>query len=405
MASPDSEVPIPALRDDIVLNPILIEGEQYIAIIDPYSVASENIVIHSDAMAILELLDGQNTLKHLWDSLELPYSDPIADKVTDFVTGIGELGFLANDTFRELRTAVHSKWNETRIRPMTSAGRSYPGSKQEAGEFFGRILSAGSGYDVAKPVKAVLMPHLDLKVAEDVYSPVLQAMQDCKPDLIVMIGTCHYATDGYLIPTFKSYDTPFGILETDTELVQRIVESFTPGILGDDFVHQPEHSLEYPAVVLKFLYGDAAPAVVPLLFTGLHECAADSEDGSKVFTEILCTLRRTFNRDGRRILYVMSGDLSHYGLRFGDDVPASELDDSVNEVEQQVLKALTDADADEWFNIIDRNNDRTRICGLSPVWLGLSLSMPGSGFIHSHFKWSDDATGSAVTCVTATFSD
>ena len=97
---------------------------------------------------------------------------------------------------------------------------------------------------------AILMPHIDFRVAPAVYGPGFAPLQDHDADLVIMVGTSHYWADDAFILTEKDFTTPLGIVKTDVDLVRALSESL-PGVAKTDIAHRPEHSLELHLVGLQ----------------------------------------------------------------------------------------------------------------------------------------------------------
>ena len=91
----------------------------------------------------------------------------------------------------------------------------------------------------------------------DVYAQVWKRATQAarEAELVIMLGTDHYGSDLFSL-TRQNYATPFGVLPTDTAIVDRLAT-----VIGEDAAyagelrHRGEHSLELVAVWLHHMRG------------------------------------------------------------------------------------------------------------------------------------------------------
>ncbi|MCB0026034.1 MAG: AmmeMemoRadiSam system protein B, partial [Caldilinea sp.] len=131
--------------------------------------------------------------------------------------------------------------------------------------------SAEAPIDWSKPV-GVLSPHIDYprggKVYADVWKHAAQAAREA--ELVILLGTDHYGGELFTL-TRQSYATPYGVLPTDTAIVDRLA-----AVLGEDEAfagelrHRGEHSLELVAVWLHHMREGRPVPVVPILTGSFH---------------------------------------------------------------------------------------------------------------------------------------
>src|SRR5581483_11404972 len=104
----------------------------------------------------------------------------------------------------------------------------------------------------AKPVRGVLSPHIDFERGGHAYAHAWKAVAEgCEADLFVVFGTAHAGTDSARFAlTRKSYGTPLGTIDTDQELVERLVASYEgeDDLFAGEVAHKGEHSIEFQMV-------------------------------------------------------------------------------------------------------------------------------------------------------------
>jgi predicted class III extradiol MEMO1 family dioxygenase len=92
----------------------------------------------------------------------------------------------------------------------------------------------------------------------------------------------------------------------------------------------------------------------------------------------------------RRYCIVTGADLAHVGPRFGDERPIGQAEAArVQADDHALLEPVLLNDAEAFFAEATRQQDRNRICGLSPVYALLRLLPPGPGRLLSYGQWPD----------------
>jgi AmmeMemoRadiSam system protein B len=132
--------------------------------------------------------------------------------------------------------------------------------------------------------------------------------------------------------------------------------------------------------------------IVPLLASFANEClvrgespgqARDVEGGLAALGDAMAAVPR-------RYCIVAGADLAHVGPRFGDawQVTAPDLA-RVEAEDRALLDAVRARDAEGFFMEARRQQDRNRICGLSPIYALLRLVPRGVGRLLRYGQWPD----------------
>src|SRR5947207_1417010 len=90
---------------------------------------------------------------------------------------------------------------------------------------------------------------------------------------------------------------------------------------GAELVHRGEHSIEFQAVFIRYLFGGRRDfTIVPILTSFAHDALARGkrpEDDRRV-ARFLDAVVETAAAQKRRVAFVAGADLAHMGPRFGD---------------------------------------------------------------------------------------
>ena len=115
-------------------------------------------------------------------------------------------------------------------------------------------------------------------------------------------------------------------------------------------------------------------------------------------------LRAAEREAGEPVCYVISGDLAHIGPHFGDK--QNLRDESLAHSRRQdkaILDAAVCADPEAYFRVIAQEDDKRRICGLSPTWLALSVAGASSGRMLHYDQYVDPRRSLSVSFASMAF--
>ncbi len=108
-------------------------------------------------------------------------------------------------------------------------------------------------------------------------------------------------------------------------------------------------------------------------------------------------LRDELAADSRSVCIIAGVDFAHVGRKFGDERAADEA--FVKWVEQEdhaLIENIVRGDPEGFFHAIDKDKDRRRICGLSPMYTQLELLRGRRGRLLKYDVALEPPTQSAV---------
>jgi AmmeMemoRadiSam system protein B len=405
-------------------------GQRCIALRDPAGYTEAVLVLPLPLVEWLALLDGQRGVVDIQAELTRQYGTIVPRaEIEEVIATLDEHGFMDSPRFAELRARIDGEFLAGPMRPAVHAGSAYAAGADElraamdgffsppagpgpvgggaraagpprgragrggdAGVRRGRRGTRGGGGEPA--VRGLIAPHIDFHRGGPAYAWGYRDLAErCDADLFVVLGTCHAGMPDPFAVTAKAYDTPFGPAPVDRDFVEALARRARQDCFGSELAHRKEHSIEFQAVFLRYLYaGSRDVAIVPVLTSFAHECLARGQrpaDDPRV-PRFLDALAETIAASGRRVALIAGADLAHVGPRFGDGAPVSPEQQQVIEREDRaMLEAVTAGEAEAFFDAVAADGDRRRICGYSPIYALLKALDGAPGTLRRYGQWPD----------------
>ncbi len=367
----------PKLRP-IDAQPFAQNGQPALLLRDPLQLSGNYLVLPQELGPVLGLFDGSRDLGGIHNAFRLRYGAAVPhDLLLQLVQVLDDNFMLDNERSAEAHARSLEAYRQAPFRPPTMAGQSYPADPSQLRGLFDTYLGRVNGVHApAADGCGVLSPHIDYPRGGPVYAAVWKQARDMArdADLVVLLGTDHYSMGDRLTLTRQSYATPYGVLPTDTGIVDALAD-----VLGEDEAfagelrNRGEHSLELVATWLHHVRGGQAVAMVPILTGSFGDFVAGRGDPATdaTLTAFLATLRRAIA--GRSALIVASGDLSHVGPAFGGAPVDAKGRARIQAADDELIRHMAAGSADGFFAAIRRERDRNNVCGVAPFYLMLRL--------------------------------
>jgi AmmeMemoRadiSam system protein B len=186
-----------------------------------------------------------------------------------------------------------------KIRKAGNRGRFYPFSPVEIANMIEKWNIADGDFDKTIIPKAIISPHAGYIYSGYTANKAHRFLPLAEFDTIVVIGPSHHVRfRGISASFFDSYETPFGLLDIDTDLLDSLNKHYNFTFSED--AHFLEHSTETQMPFIAY-YHDLNVKVVELVY------------GMGVsYVEISRIIRHLFVVKKEKIGVVISTDLSHY---------------------------------------------------------------------------------------------
>lgn len=403
----DFHVSLPKLRL-IDTTPIQYEGASYLLLRDPLGLSENTLLVPQPMIPLLALSDGTRSPSTLRAALAIRYGLFLTpQRIEEFLHALDDALLLENERARQARRIAQDEFRQAAFRQPASAGASYPADPQELTEYLHSYLSkvnghtsedgAPSGQNGRSALRGIISPHIDYErggtVYAQVWSQAAEAVQ--KADLAIIFGTDHFS-EGYPISlTRQNYATPFGLLPTDTKIVDALAEVIgEEAAFAGELHHRREHSIELAAVWMHYLRNKRPIPMVPILTGSLSH---PGQDGRAQELEPLLDVLRPIIKT-RNTVVIAAGDLAHVGPAFDTEPVDPGKLILLKQSDDELIEAMCAGSAERFFGAIQRVQDQNNVCGVSPIYLTLRLLAPLKGARHGYAVCpADQANTSVVT--------
>ncbi|MBI5242286.1 MAG: AmmeMemoRadiSam system protein B [Elusimicrobia bacterium] len=411
--------PIPRLRRDVAMVPAELKGKPAFILQDQEGIAKEIVALSPAGMALAALFDGRSTAEEIRAVLAKRMRvDLTAAQIREIADQLEKANFLETALVQSERKRGLEEFFSSPIRKAVLKG-AYPENKLELAAYFGKLLRdpKGPGKGIAEaptlqaPPAGLIAPHIDIERGGPAYAWSYQALSESPPpDLVVALGVAHASPKSPWVMTRKDYETPYGPIPTSQELYEDIRNQLWYDPAEEEWVHRNEHSLEYQALWLKFLWREKTPPWVPILVSSFERFCPDKPPSSAgSVEEALRNIGELLARRAkeRKILILAAVDLAHVGPKFGDDLELDvELKKKLEAEDRATLERAMALDADGFYLSGIAEGGWRKLCGLSALYTSLrwlkALGAKGPGEL-LRYGQASDPMGGIVSFASAVF--
>lgn len=389
--------------------PVQGEGEQLICLRDPEGFAGQPVFLNQTGVFLVSRMDGANTLRDIQADFFRASGEIIpSEQLEGLVEQLDEMGFLDSERYRSLRQKQDAEFLSSAVRPAHHAGSAYALDPDELRSqingFFDHPDGPGSapGNDGRKDLRGLIAPHIDFRRGGPTYAQAYKTLgQAAGADRFILFGTCHTPMRQRFALTRKDFETPLGVAAVDAEFVDRLAAKLPGDYFLDEISHRGEHSLEFQAVMLKYVLAEPQDfKIVPVLVGSFHDICENGKTGAEneEIEAFIRAVHDSIGESGGKTFVLAGADLAHVGRRFGDASGPSEV--SMKRVEREDLEFLnliTGGDAEGLFRVIAADGDSRRICGFPPIYMAMRTLRTCRGELLQYRQWTDFESGAAVT--------
>jgi len=390
---------LPRLRPELDIFPSPVAERPGLLLRDPFKYTEQILIIPPLLAAGLAYFDGEQTTLDLQAHLSMHAGQLVpAEIVEALLTALQSNGFLRTAEFEEMRAARQREFAAAGMRHPAHAGSGYPEEAGALRETFGEYLNAHVG-PAEKPIIGLAAPHVSPFGGADCYAAAYGRLQQeaaaqAREKTIVLLGTSHYGQPERFGLTRKAFTTPFGTLQPDKALVDRLATQAAGAVVMEDYCHAVEHSLEFQCVFLQQMLGSQFK-ILPILCGPFAKALYTGElperdDQVYRFFDVLGELAE---QEADKLFWVLGIDLAHVGRRYGD--PFSAYADSgamltVKERDHERLRHACNGEAEDFFELVKPEQDELKWCGFSPLYTFLQVMPQARGTVLRYDQWNID---------------
>lgn len=404
---------LPALRP-IDAAPVEVEGETHFRVCDPTGLAEEQVILSAGAFFIATLLTGFSTMRDVQAAfakqtggVHVP-----AEQILEIVRFLDGLGFLQTDTFSKKQREIIEGFRNATVREAALAGKSYSDDPATLRRFIDDFFTMPEGPGAMPatpgedpPLRCLIVPHIDFARGACSYAHGYARLYAAgKPNTVFIFGVAHAGAPVPFVMTRKDFATPLGTLQVDHAAMDALETACDWDPYEWELVHRNEHSIEFQAVMLAYLYGPDVK-IVPILAASLVADPEDKNPGKHpAVKKFLDACRAYAAQKENRVAVIAGADLAHVGPCFGDDF---ELDDSIRASigfrDMEDLVHVRSGDASRWYKAVMADNNARRVCGLGCIYGALETMGKHSKSELLHYGSGDDPAGGVVTFASLAF--
>ncbi|MBS1809895.1 MAG: AmmeMemoRadiSam system protein B [Acidobacteria bacterium] len=398
---------LPRLRSALDVFPSPVEDQPGLLIRDPFRYTEDILIIPPVFISALQMLDGRHTETEVQNRLTQVIGRPFPiHPLHEFVEVLRMSGFLETEEFNAMRAQKHAEFAAEPFRLPSHAGAAYPDSQVELRSRLNNYLMTIVPPNPA-PILGIAAPHVSPEGGWQCYAAAYNRLRGLKDKLqgktIVILGTSHYGEPEKFGLTRKSFQTPYGTIETNMELVDWLMKRAGDAINIEDYCHSVEHSIELQVVFLQHMLGNDFK-ILPVLCGAFVESfmsgkLPETGDGVRNFFEALGEMQE---QQGDNLFWVLGIDLAHIGQRYGDPLEARAEQGYLQEVREkdyERMQQVCAGNSGEFFELVVRDYDPLKWCGFTPVYTFMQAVKGAHGEVLKYDQWNIDE--SSVVSFTA----
>lgn len=395
--------------------PVEASGQHAICLRDPLNYADNHLLVPPNVFFIISHFDGKHSILDIQAKYTQRYGDVLfSDYVQKIIQELDKNLFLDNNRSRDFIQKIRDNFRNSSVRKAVHAGIAYEGDKERLREqienFF--VSEDGPGRPSCEnntgSLKAIMAPHIDIRSGGPCFAWAYKDVaESSNAELFIIFGIAHSGARNLFALTNKVFETPFGAVETDEDFLESLLEKLKFNYFEDEFAHKNEHTIEFQLVFLQYLYHNKKKfKIIPILCSSFVEAARDGKNPLKIpqFKDFVSSLKETIETSRKKTCVIASVDLAHVGYRFGDMEVQDEAYLKRLEYEDiNMLRYVEGLDAEGFYNSIQKENDKRRICGYPAIYTMLNVIKASEGRLLKYSQSADKNTNSTVTFASMSF--
>jgi AmmeMemoRadiSam system protein B len=371
--------------------PIEISGKQAVCLRDPFN--TRNSFVPREVFDnIVNYFDGNHTITDIQEIYTQRHGkSDIQDTIRQVVEELDNNLLLDNRRSRDYIKKMKDDFKNSSIRKDAHAGTAYEADedklKVQLDGFFTSAEGPGMPSQFNQSNGFFAWAYKEIAESSDA-------------DLFIILGIAHTGTKNLFVLTDKTFETPFGNVETDKEFLNSLQRKSKTDYFEDEFIHRDEHSIGFQAVFLKYLYHQKKNFnIIPILCSSFGEADGNNIGSGQTsqFEEFVSSLKETIKESKKKICIIASVDLAHVGSRFGDTELQDDASlDKLRVEDTDMLKYIKNLDAEGFNNSIQKDHNSRKICGYPAINTLLNVIDATGSKLLKYSQYADE-TNSTVS--------
>jgi len=403
----------PLLRN-LQFSPFKEQDEQYVVLWDPSGLSQERLVVPLNYFYLLQYLDGEHSLEEITAEYLKKFGEfLLPDRLERLIHELDDKLFLEGEKVEAAKRAASERYRTQPARPAAYAGKVYEQESDKLARQIDGFFKAKEGPPIKRsehagqPIRGLVAPHYDLREAGAIYAWAYKELQEAKrPDLIVLVGTCHAGLESLYAVTDKDFVTPLGTVKADRAVLDHFRSHGGERFFAEERSHQQEHSLEFQLPFLQRVFGEAPFTIVPILCTFPPFLVTDPEYAGQRATidQCLSAFDAAIKASGRPACVIASAELAHIGMRYGDNqAPTDFAFHRCMQTDLAMLKHVEEGKPEAFAESIVKERDERRISGFAAIYTLLRLVPGATGEVLRYDRGVTDQFNSTVTYASMSF--
>ena len=362
----------PKLRQNIQITPFTHQEQRGFILRDSLS-EEKTLFVSEGAALILPLLTGKFRTNEIQKIIEQKTGQSILKQdLEKFLQILEDNFFLDSPAYQQFVKDLQVEYKKSPARPSLMAGNGYPAKKAELRKYLSEIfknVKLNKNYKLPKEIHGAVVPHIDIQRGGKNYAKIYSILKKFPPaDTYVILGVNHhYLTSNPFIFTDRAYQTPLGKIEIDHDLMDNLRQQLGWDVFEGELAHRGEHSVEFPALFLSYIYPKLNFKILPIL-CNFHEI-----DDERV-NALIYGLQYYVSNSEKKIFLIASVDFSHVGPQFGWQRVVEKTDaKQVEKEDLYTLDFLIRNEPESYYHDIMKDHNQRNIDALGAGYVFLNV--------------------------------
>jgi AmmeMemoRadiSam system protein B len=353
--------------------PVKVKGQDMILLKDPEELVKRMIMVPPNVFFIVSRFDGKHTLTDIQVEYNRKFGHLIfSDQIKEVMTELDTVLLLENDNYFKYVEFLHAEFKKQNHRECTLAGAGFPDDARELKAWIDTFFEGVKDSGVSSDVAGIISPHIDFERGGAVYGKAYNELKKSDADLFVIFGTSHHDTENYFVLSKKTFKTPLGDVPANKTFIDKLASNCRTDFFQDEYLHKAEHSIEFQAVMLRYMFPGRKITIVPIIvgaFDNFDGSPNIHPKGNPLVNEFINAFRKTVISGEYKPVFIAGADFAHVGLAFGDRVkPGFAKMKTLEEDELKSIEFIQKLDADSFYSDVIKDQEKRRVCGLSPIY-------------------------------------